>query len=175
MAGSPLAGPDPIPGTTNSGGKYIAQKSDDKWVFGAGVVPDNLTQPPFIKAAIGGLSTYYDNPIRDSEPSQMVGYVPLESDGKGCVFTATQISGGGRGGDFAADAKESGVPNLTGGSKPSDLMLGILDSGDSSVALAHINPAGALKVVDKGSKQNGVAYFVNTYLGFYSQPPRQQP
>jgi hypothetical protein len=171
MAGSPLAGPDP--GTTNPGGKYVAQKSDKKWTFGAGMVPDNLTQPPFINAALGGLSTYYDNPIRDTEPQQFVGYAPLDGQGKGCVFTATQISGGGRGELLAEDAKKSGVPALPGGSKSTDLSLLILDSGDTSVVLAHIDPGETLKVVDKGAKQNGVPYFVNTFLGFYSEPPRQ--
>ena len=174
MAGSVLAGPDPIPGTNppEAGGKYVAQLSDDKWTFAAGVVPDNLTQAPFVKAALGGLSTYYDNSIRDTEPQQFVGYAPLDNTGKGCVFTASQISGGGHGVSFADDAKKSGVPNLPGGSKPSDLSLLILDSGDTSVAVAHANPAGTLKVIHKGAKQNGVPYFVNTYLGFYSEPPR---
>ena len=174
MAGSVLAGPDPIPGTNppQAGGKYIAQLSDNKWSFAAGVVPDNLTQAPFVKAALGGLSTYYDNPIRDTEPQQFVGYAPLDNTGKGCVFTASQISGGGHGGSLADDAKKSGVPNLPGGSKPSDLSLLILDCGDTSVAVAHVNPADTLNVIDKGAKQNGVPYFVNTYLGFYSEPPR---
>jgi len=168
--GSHLAAPDPVPGISppSRGGRYIAQNGEE-FVFGSGVVPH-----PAFSSAMGGLSTNYDSPFRQNSPHMWVGRAPVLEEGKGVVFTANHMSGGGMGQRFADDAKESGVPTLPGASVPSDLQLFILDSGQGSVALAHIDPSGDIKIVRKGRKQNGVPFFVNTYLGFYATPPRQE-
>jgi hypothetical protein len=158
------------PGSSLAGtlGRWIAKNDQSKWTFGAGVVPDNCSLPQ----ALGGLSTNYSgNPKRNGEPTQNVGYASLGADGKGCIFTATVTHGYGRLGDFAADARYSGVDTLPGGGT-FDLCLLVLDSGDTSVGLMHGNPAGAMKLIDKGTKHDGIPYFVKTYLGFTAQKPR---
>lgn len=158
--------------------KYVGIDTQGKWKFALGRVPDNGTIPQ----ALGGLSTAYwvgMVPERDGEPTQLVGYASLnsfassDSNGKGCVFTATVTQGYGHLGDFAGDARGSGVDDLPGGGTL-DLCLLILDSGDTSVALMHKTPADDLKLTKKGyySKHDGLPYFVNTYLGFTAQKPR---
>lgn len=70
------------------------------------------------------------------------------------------------------DAISSGVEGMLDGDSD-DYNLMILDSGDSSVALMHVNPEDSLKLIDQGWKHAyGIPYFVNTYVGFTAQKPR---
>jgi hypothetical protein len=130
---------------------------------------------------LGGASTFYDDPTRANLPQTMVGYAPGLQGGKGVVFTASQppmgggdtgFPSGGRAPEFAADANRSGVPAMPQAGAGRYKLL-ILDSGRTSVALAHVKPDNVLGVQFSGLKHSiGLPYFVNTYLGFKSTRPR---
>jgi len=175
--GSYLAGPDPIPGTSNPGGKYLMQKPDGKFAVGAGQVPLS----PMPSAAVGGLSTNYALGERSYYPNSMLCFVPMSESGKGVVFAACGISftqGNGKVVEFYDAAKQSDVPMIAGATSaesqtPSNLVL--LDSGNTSPGLAHKVPSGSLKLVLKGSKHEGNAYYTNTFVRFKSQKPRTSP
>ncbi|MEQ1852834.1 MAG: hypothetical protein ABMA01_14745, partial [Chthoniobacteraceae bacterium] len=182
--GSPLAGDQ---------ANYIAQSANGSFTFALRQVPFD----PVPWMALGGLSTNYDDTKRENLPQTIVGYAPMLEDGNGVVFTASQPpSGGGSIGSsdglptggharaLAEDAHRSGVPTMPDAAVADRrYKLLILDSGRTSVALAHIDPAGilsnlprTLSVIFAGAKHElGVPYYVNTYLGFTSIPPRPNP
>jgi len=184
MRGSPLAGPDPLP-NGGSGGKYIAQ-SDGKFVIGAGQMPTNFPD------GMGGLSSYYTDPLRQGFPNSMVGYVPMDKNGKivvnnedakGVVFVACGIKGNGGVQEFYQAAKDSGVPEVSGATPSAGspvIHLLFLDSGNTSCGLAHHNPSGNyhLEIPTRvvagitASKHWGCPYYLNTFLRFKSQKPR---
>jgi len=168
-AGSPLAGPDPIPGTANPGGKYVGwiknPQGGGSWDFAAGQAEG--------WRAMGGLSTFYASPLRADKAHQMVGYAKVTETGKGVVFTATQIKGVGAAPAFAAEAKLSGVPPLVPSTDPNAIKLFILDSGAGSLGLMHKDPSNTLQDVYIGRKSKwGIPYYVNNYLMFYPEYPR---
>jgi hypothetical protein len=104
---------------------------------------------------------------------QMIGYAKGTEQGKGCVFTATQIKGEGYAPTFKADASIAGVPALTPSVDTKAIKLLILDSGAGSLALMHADPAGAIQSAYIGRKSvMGVPYYVNNYLTLYSSRPR---
>lgn len=155
--------------------KFIAQQLDGSFLFEKGHLPKN----PLPVAAMGGLSTFYDNPARAGADRQFVGYWPRTDNGaaKGCIFTATHTSGNTNVTDLVNDARTSEVPAFEG----TRLKMFMLDSGDAAVTLAHSNPDGQLKLVDfqeanilrmQASYQAGVPYFTNTYLAFKTSKPR---
>lgn len=156
-AKSSLAGPD---------AKYVAQYDQPKrYEFVKGRVPET---PAGMEAALGGLSTNPNEPDRIDREFQMIGYYPSTEQGKGIVFTATQIDGDGGGAQFVDDAKESGVPtNATDGGRP---LVFLLDGG-TSTAVAHSSPNDQLNVIVKGAKHTWV-YKINTYLLFHCEKPR---
>jgi hypothetical protein len=170
--GSPLAGPE---------GNYVGQDNrNNSFAFALGRVPNQ----PYPWMGLGGLSTSYADPTRADLPQTLVGYAPGIEGGKGVVFTAVQpplgggnpgFPSGGRAPEFAADAARSGV-SVMPGTGAGRYQLLILDSGRTSVALAHINPAKSLTVQFSGTKHSvGFPYYVNTYLGFKSRRPRTTP
>jgi len=164
--GSPLAGPDPIPDTDppEPGGKYVSHSG--AWNFAAGMADGT--------DALGGLSTYYDSPERTSEEHQMIGFAEVVEDGKGCVFTATQMKGAGMAPVFKGDAGSSGVPDLTPSVDGDAIQLFILDSGAGSLGLIHRHADGSLQLGYIGRKNaTGITFYVPTYLAFRSMPPRQ--
>ena len=175
--GSVLAGPDPIPagmiagpdgliGTSDDipnpdagtpGGKFIAYTAGPGWNFSAGQADGD--------DALGGLSTYYDNPSRQAIPHQMIGHALGIEQGKGCIFTATEIKGFGYVPTFAAYARTSGVPPLSPSADSAAIQLFILDSGAGSLALMHIDPSGAIRSAYIGRKSKfGFPYYVNNYF-----------
>lgn len=156
--------------------KHVAQMHDGSFSFEQGHLPKN----PLPAAAIGGLSTFYENPDREGADRQFVGYWPRDDNGtaKGCIFTATHTSGNTNVSDIVEDAGTSEVPAFEG----RRLKMFMLDSGDAAVALAHSDPDGNLKLADfqeanilrrQASYQAGVPYFTNTYLAFKTSKPRQ--
>lgn len=155
---SSLAGPD---------AKYVAQYDQPKrYEFAKGQVLEPL--PAGMGAALGGLSTNPNEEDRVDREFQMIGYYPSAEQGKGIVFTATQIDGDGGGAQFIDDAKESGVPtNAADGGRP---LVFLLDGG-TSTAVAHSSPSDQLNVVVKGPKHSWV-YKINTYLLFNCVKPR---
>lgn len=166
------------PGSELAGieGNYIAQNHYGPFMFGMGRVPDG----PSPWMGLGGLSTNYSDQTRANLPQTIVGYAPVLEGGKGIVFTASQpplgggntgFPSGGRAPELAADAHRSGVPAMPGAPTGRYKLL-ILDSGRTSVALAHVNPSGTLRVQFSGAKHSGSPYYVNTYLGFKSTRPR---
>lgn len=168
-AGSPLAGPDPIPGTTDPGGKYVGwiqnPQGGGSWNFAAGRATG--------WRAMGGLSTNYGSPLRVDKAHQMVGFAKGAETGKGSVFTATQIKGVGIAPTFAAAAKLSGVPPLVPSADPNAIKLFILDSGAGSLGLMHKDPSNTLQDAYIGRKSAwGIPYYVNNYLMFYPAKPR---
>jgi len=171
MKGSYLAGPDPIPGTGGPGGKYIAQ-TGNAFQVGAGVLPATVNN------GMGGLSSSYNLGERSGYPNSMVGYVPMAGDGKGVVFTACGINfsqGNGKVVEFYQAARDSKVPDISGATQSNGMTvinLLLLDSGNTSPAMAHQNPSDNLKLLLKGSKHDGNAYYTNTFLRFKSQRPR---
>jgi hypothetical protein len=171
MKGSYLAGPDPIPGTGGPGGKYIAQ-TGNAFQVGAGVLPSTVNN------GMGGLSSSYNLGERSGYPNSMVGYVPMAGDGKGVVFTACGINfsqGNGKVVEFYQAARDSKVPDISGATQSNGMTvinLLLLDSGNTSPAMAHQNPSDNLKLLLKGSKHDGNAYYTNTFLRFKSQRPR---
>ena len=90
--------------------------------------------------------------------------------GKGVVFTATgkSLADNGKGPELKAAAEQSGVPPSPGGR----IQLFFCDFGETSPALAHSNPDGSLRLIWKGDKHIGEAYYVNTYIGFITPNPR---
>jgi hypothetical protein len=90
----------------------------------------------------------------------------------GVVFTATQLTGTGSGPELKEDAKRSGVATLPGGNA-GDLQILLLDGG-TSTAVSHVNPDDALSTRVKKSKHTGLLYYINTYLLFHCEKPRQQ-
>jgi len=187
MKGSYLAGPDPIPGTGGPGGKYFAQYPDGRFVIGTGQMPANFGPPgtvpqtPLPDNGIGGLSGDYELGERVNYPNSMIGYHPMKGDGEGVVFASCGLNfsaGNGKVPEFYDAAKSSGVPEIPGatigtGRTRSIINLLLLDSGNTSPALAHQTPNGNLKLLLKGSKHNGNAYYTNTFLRFKSEQPRQ--
>ena len=182
--GSELAGPDPIPVRAIAGNDGILGTSDDMinpmagspggkffslsgstWNFAAG-------QAIGIDA-VGGLSSNYALSVRSDLPHQMVGRAPCSEQGKGCVFTATQIYGVGQAPAFAAAAKQSGNQMLSPSTDVFAQQLFILDSGDGSLALEHIDPVGNLRNAYIGRKSaTGFPYYVNNYVQFWAAKPR---
>lgn len=183
-AGSPLAGPDPIPAGTlagpdglpgtaddianpyagDPGGKYVGNNAGT-WTFAAGRAGGS--------DALGGLSTYYASPERAGEAHQMIGYAKGEETGKGCIFTATQIKGVGYAPIVKSDAATAGVPALTPSADAGAIKLFILDCGAGSLALMHIDPTGTMRGAYMGRKTNfGFPYYVNNYLALDPAPPR---
>lgn len=149
-------------------GRYVGHQLDPQaFTFGAGQIPD----PPNIDHGIGGLSTEYGLPIRQTKENQFIGRGKVSETGKGIVFTATNYVGkGGKAADFANDAHNSGVQPLPGGGA-GEWELFHLD-GSSSVGLILANPAGTQQTVIKGDKHSGWKYYVNTYLLFECEKPR---
>jgi hypothetical protein len=183
-AGSPLAGPDPIPagklagpdgikGTSDDiendyantpGGKYVGCDSGT-WTFAAGRAGGS--------DALGGLSTNYASAERADKAHQMMGYAKGLETGKGCIFTATQIKGVGYGTIVKGDASIAGVPALSPSADAGAIKLFILDSGGGSLALMHIDPAGTMRGAYMGRKTNfGFPYYVNNYLALDPAPAR---
>jgi hypothetical protein len=178
--GSPLAGSDPVSsGSSDPGGKYVAQFADGHFEIGAGRVP----WPGLPRNAMGGLSSSYSSSDRDDYPNSFVGLMPLQETGKGIVFVAAGKGGDGDGKvkDLYEAAKASGVPEISGATASAGLaviQLVMLDSGDTSTALIHKTPAGSDQTVYKGNKHDGFPYYTNTFLRFKAQKPRnggQQP
>lgn len=164
--GSPLAGPDPLPGTTNPGGKFIGYNGAGSWVFAGG-------QASGASDALGGLSTNYASTERINEMHQMVGYWPSAEQGKGCVFTATQVKGEGGAPLFKDFSVDSGVPSLSPSADAGAAKLFILDCGAGSLGLMHRDPSNILQDAFIGRKSRfGVPYFVSTYLIFKATTPR---
>ena len=186
MKGSPLAGPDPIPGTNDPGGKYFYQDIDGKYVMGAGRMPVNLGPPGTIPQSsvaengIGGLSSSYGSGDRNNYPNSFVGFHPMDEQGesgKGVVFVAMGkgANGNGKVPDLYQAAKSSGVPEIPGATKSgtySIINFLMLDSGDTSCALAHKNPSDDFIKVYEGHKHRGLPYYVNTFLRFKTTKPR---
>jgi hypothetical protein len=163
-AGSPLAGPDPIPGTQDPGGKFVS------WNFGWQFSPGQATTG---NRALGGMSTFYASQVRAEKAHQMIGFAEALEDGEGCVFTATQIRGTGLAVNFANDCKASKGPLLPNSVDPLALKLFILDSGAGSVGLIHTDPSGTKRNAYIGRKHEfGVPYYIPTYLSFDSTLPR---
>ena len=103
----------------------------------------------------------------------MFGRVPCGEQGKGCVFTATQIYGVGQAPAFAAAAKRSGNKMLSPSVDVLAQELLILDSGGGSLALQHIDPVGNLRKGYIGRKSaTGFPYYVNNYVQFWATKPR---
>jgi len=144
-------------------GNYIAQNGNT-FQFALGRVPQGS------QSAKGGLSTFYASPKRVDREHQMIGYGPGIEQGKGIVFTATQTSGVGKAPEFSADAKNSGVKNLSGSGVDRFELL-ILD-GSSSVALVYENASGVQQKIVAGAKHGGPEYYINTYLLFNCAKPR---
>jgi hypothetical protein len=180
--GSDLAGPDPVgnfagidgihgtaddipnPRAANPGGKFFSL-SDTTWNFAAGQATGT--------DAIGGLSSNYASSIRSDKAHQMIGRIPCVEQGKGCVFTATQIYGVGQAPAFAAAAKRSGNKMLSPSTDVLAQELLILDSGGGSLALQHIDPVGNLRKAYIGRKSaTGFPYYVNNYIQFWATKPR---
>ena len=186
MKGSPLAGPDPIPGSTNPGGKYFYQDFDGRYIMGAGRMPVNLGPPGTLpqssvaKNGIGGLSSSYGSGDRNNYPNSFVGFHPMNEQGeagKGVVFVAMGkgSNGNGKVPDLYQSAKSSGVPEIPGATKSdtySIINFIMLDSGDTSCALAHKKPSNNFVKVYEGHKHQGMPYYVNTFLRFKSTKPR---
>jgi hypothetical protein len=149
-------------------GRYIGHTLDPQsFTFGAGQIPD----PPNVDQGMGGLSTNFGLAVRQSAENQVVGRGKVHETGKGIIFTATNYDGkGGAASPFAADAANSGVQPLSGGNA-GNLELLFLD-GSSSVGLVLTNPDGDQQTVIKGSKHNGNFYYINTYLLFECDKPR---
>ena len=165
--GSPLAGPDPIPETGEPGGKFVA-KSSNTWTFAAGRASG--------ANALGGLSTYYDRPDRADKKHQMIGFAKGTETGKGCVFTATEIKGEGLAPTFKNGASLSGVEALSPSADGGAIKLFIMDSGDGSLGLMHVDPSGTLRSAYIGRKSKiGFPYYVSDYLGFNATVPRPTP
>ena len=182
--GSDLAGPDPIPVGTIAGNDGILGTADDilnpmagnpggkffslsgtTWNFAAGQATGT--------DAVGGLSSNYASSVRSDLPHQMVGRAPCGEQGKGCVFTATQIYGVGQALAFAAAAKKSGNQMLNASTDVLAQQLFILDSGDGSLALEHIDPVGNIRKAYIGRKSAiGFPYYVNNYVQFWATKPR---
>ncbi len=156
---SVLSGPD---------AKYVAEYADRKrFEFIKGQVPE--TPPAGMRAAMGGLSTNPNEENRVNRTFQMIGYHPGSEQGKGVVFTATQLVDEGGGAQFIDDAKHSGVPT-----NPADFnrpLVFLLDGG-TSTAMAHMNPDDQLKVIIAGLKHTPLLYKINTYLLFHCVKPR---
>jgi hypothetical protein len=182
LRGSYLAGEDPVTGTTNPGGKYIAQFADGRFKMGAArvpwpTVPGTVPTSPLSTNAIGGLSASYSSADRNNYPNSFVGYAPLADDGKGVVFVAAGkgSNGNGKVQEFYEAAKASGVPEISGATVSAGLPiinLAMLDSGDTSTALIHKTPGGPHQTVYKGNKHSGFPYYTNTFLRFKTQKPR---
>lgn len=180
MKGSELAGPDPIPETGGPGGKYFAQFSDGNFTMGAGRLPSGATN------GLGGLSSSYKliNQFGINErpfyPNSMVGYAPMNEDGKGVVFVACGIDfvqGNGKIDEFYQASRDSGIPDISGATDSNGMTvvnLLLLDSGDTSPGLAHKNASGTHKLILKGTKHDGNKYFINTYLRFKAELPREE-
>ena len=183
--GSVLAGPDPIPAgmiagpdglvrtaddipnpdAGTAGGKFIGHTSGPGWEFAAGQASGT--------DALGGLSTNYGSTERQDKPHQMIGHAIGSEDGKGCIFTATQMKGVGYAPTFMADASASGVPPLTPSTDSSAIQLFILDSGAGSLGLMHIDPSGVIRGAYIGRKSKyGFPYYVNNYLALCPSKPR---
>jgi hypothetical protein len=152
-------------------GRYVGHwLSPNRFVFGAGRVPENAHNAT-PDTAMGGLSTNYTLAVRQTDPNQLIGYVPEDKAGEGIVFTATNFQNeGGKATEFSQDAVKSGVPLLPAGDGD-DLKLFHLD-GSTSVGLAYTTPSGTPKTYIKGSKHSGVFYWINTYLLFECERPR---
>jgi hypothetical protein len=164
--GSPLAGPDPLPGTNDPGGKYVGSNNSGPWTFAAG-------QATGTQKALGGLSTNYGLAERAAEPHQMIGYWPGLESGKGCVFTATQIKGVGNAPLFKDFSSYSKVPALTPSADSGAIKLFILDCGIGSVDLMHVDPSEQLQSAFLGRKtRTGVPYYLADYLAFKTSIPR---
>ena len=139
----------------------------NRFSFGAGQIPD----PSGMDEGMGGLSTNYGLAVRQTAPNQAIGRGTVHQSGKGIIFTATNYDAlGGGASDFAADAHKSGVQPLNGGDGD-DWELLFLD-GSSSVGLVLAKPDGNQQTVIKGSKHSGNAYYINTYLLFDCEKPR---
>ena len=172
--GSYLAGDDPITGTSNPGGKYIMQSGTGSFEMGAGHVPMTAAN------AIGGLSGNYSSSDRENYPNSFVGLAPMNehgAGGNGVVFVAMGkgASGAGKVQEFYEAAKKSGIPEIPGATPSGGLAvikLAMLDSGDTSCALAHKDPSGNFKMVYKGNKHSGFPYYTNTFLRFKAEKPR---
>ncbi len=179
--GSYLAGDDPVAGTAITGGKYFAQYTDGSYKMDAGRVAVPVFGAPEISGAIGGLSGNYSSGDRNNYPNSFVGYHPMKMhgvEGKGVVFVAMGKStfDEGKVTEFYNAVKSSGVPVIPGASVDSAglevINLLMLDSGDTSCALAHKKPNGNFKKVFEGSKHRGFPYYTNTFLRFKSSKPR---
>jgi hypothetical protein len=180
--GSDLAGEDPVTGTTNPGGKYIAQFENGHFEMGAGRVPwpsvaGTLPITDLASNAMGGLSSNYGSSARNNYPNSFVGFAPMHEEGKGAVFVASgkETNGKGKVKEFYEAAKSSDVPKIPGASVSGALdviNLAMLDSGNTSCALSHKNPDGNHEMYYKGDKHHGMPYYTNTFLRFKAQKPR---
>jgi hypothetical protein len=178
--GSYLAGEDPVAGTALAGGKYFTQYSDGTFEMGAG----RVSVPGFgnaIHCAIGGLSGNYSLGDRNNYPNSFLGHHPMDEhgeSGKGVVFVAMGKGSAGNGKvvEFYEAAKTSGVPEIPGATPDSVgkkiIKLLMLDSGNTSCALAHKNPSNNFIKVYEGDKHRGFPYYTNTFLRFKSSKPR---
>jgi len=140
-----------------------------EFVFAAGPIPEGNPATP--DQGIGGLTTLYNRPYRQTAENQAIGRGPVIDPGKGVIFTATNyVRSGGAAIQFAADAHNSGVLSLNGGNDSSWELL-FLDGG-SSVGLVLRNASGDQKTLIKGRKHDGNMYYINTYLLFNCEKPR---
>ena len=149
QSGSVFAGPNAY---------YVAQSGDGSFSFAKGEVP----LVAGFKEALGGL--YRDYSSAESAASTMIGQAPV-GDKKVIFVNVTDMnmssSGSGNGViGFKDDATLSGATEVY-----------LLD-GSTSSALAYRNPSGTLTTEFKGSKHNGIAYYIHTYLMFDCSLPR---
>ena len=78
--------------------------------------------------------------------------------------------------DLYQAMKSSGVPEIPGATMSgtySIINFLMLDSGDTSTALAHKKPSDDFVTVYEGYKHRGIPYYVNTFLRFKATKPRQ--
>ena len=139
------------------------------YTFATGQVPEGVAATP--DHGLGGLAAKYDRAELQQSENQAIGRATVTEPGKGIVFTATTYVGhSGNAISLAADAHNSGVQPLSGGAAGAWELL-FLD-GSSSVGLVVSNPNGDQQTVIKGDKHNGNFYYINTYLLFECEKPR---
>jgi hypothetical protein len=140
------------------------------FTFATGQVPEGDPFTP--DQGIGGLAAGYDKSELQNTAHQAIGRARVSEIGRGVVFTATTYASDvGNAVLFAADAHNSGVQPLSGGAAGTFELL-FLD-GSSSVGLVLANPNGVQQTVIKGGKHTGAPfYYVNTYLLFECEKPR---
>ncbi len=148
--------------------EFLSSNGIGTFAISTGIVP---LDPPAHQSALGGFASNLAGWPYNIHPWFGIAEIGSGENKRMLIITVTQTAPTTSYpvGELLQRFKNSGVPDLPG--EEGHIMM-VADDGGSSTAIAHRIEGGAVSVKFAGDKHDGSSYWINTYLGFKSEKPR---